>query len=260
MINLGEWRRCLKSNCFFLFIFFFQDMSILRWNPVYLQLVWDVSYGIRKHIYLANRSSNQQMSKALSQRRERSEGVKLHWPLSLHVVVVVVVCSAEARGWRERRITAVIFPTSGFGDSGVIWGYVLLKALTLSDQCSFQNDTPLLVALAVLRGELVDPAQFAVTVLAADVPHHVSAGEHHSVLHLTVLEVHHLIEEKSSACGSCEPCGDQLWSIRQDGVTVGTREQARSTNVVQKDASHFEIFLRWLDTVGLLVVVALLFF
>lgn len=199
MINLGEWRRCLKSNCFFLFIFFFQDMSILRWNPVYLQLVWDVSYGIRKHIYLANRSSNQQMSKALSQRRERSEGVKLHWPLSLHVVVVVVVCSAEARGWRERRITAVIFPTSGFGDSGVIWGYVLLKALTLSDQCSFQNDTPLLVALAVLRGELVDPAQFAVTVLAADVPHHVSAGEHHSVLHLTVLEVHHLNTSRTHA-------------------------------------------------------------
>lgn len=87
---------------------------------------------------------------------------------------------------------------------------MLLKALTLSDQCPLQDDPPLLVALAVFGGKLVDPAQFAVAVLAADVPHHVSAREHDSILHLTVLEVYYLVEEESSACGSSEPRGDQL--------------------------------------------------
>lgn len=48
----------------------------------------------------------------------------------------------------------------------------------------------------------------------------------------------YLIEEKSSACGSSESRGDQFRSVGQDGVTVGTRKETRSTNVVQKDASH----------------------
>lgn len=69
---------------------------------------------------------------------------------------------------------------------------MLLKALALPNQRPLQDDTSLLVPLTVLGSKLVDPAQLAVAVLAADVPHHVSAGKHHSVLHLAVLEVHHL--------------------------------------------------------------------
>lgn len=83
---------------------------------------------------------------------------------------------------------------------------MLLKALTLPDQCPLQDDTSLLVPLTVLSGKLVDPTQLAVAVLATDIPHHVSPGEHHSVLHLAILEVHHLVEEESSACGSSETC------------------------------------------------------
>lgn len=115
---------------------------------------------------------------------------------------------------------------------------MLFKALTLSDQCPLQDDTSFLVPLTVLSGKLVDPTQLAVAVLAADVPHHVPAGEHHSVLHLAILQVHHLIEEERSACGSCESCGDELRAISQDGVTVGTGEEACSANVVQEDTSH----------------------
>lgn len=64
---------------------------------------------------------------------------------------------------------------------------MLFKALTLSDQCPLQDDTALLVPLAVLSSKLIDPAELTVAVLAADVSHHVPASEHHSVLHLTVL-------------------------------------------------------------------------
>lgn len=126
-------------------------------------------------------------------------------------VCSLVVCSAEARGggdYSQRR--ELEGKESKMADSGVIGGYVLLKALGLPDQRSLQNHASLFVSLTVLSGELVDPAQFAVTVLTADISHHVSAGEHDSVLHLAVLQVHHLVEEESSACGSCESCGYQL--------------------------------------------------
>ena len=99
----------------------------------------------------------------------------------------------------------------------------------------------LLVPLTVLGRKLVDPAQLAVAVLAADVPHHVPAGERHSVLDLTVLQVHHLIEEERSACGSCETRGDELRAISQDGVAVGAGEEACSANVVQEDTPHCQI-------------------
>lgn len=115
---------------------------------------------------------------------------------------------------------------------------MLFKALTLPNQCPLQDDTSLFIPLTILGSKLIDPTQFAVAVLAADVPHHVSAGKHHSVLDLAVLEVHHLIEEESSACGSSESCGDELRAISQDSVTVGTREEASSANVVQEDTPH----------------------
>ena len=40
--------------------------------------------------------------------------------------------------------------------------------------------------LLFLHGELVDPAEFGVAVLAGDVPHHVTTGEHLALLDLTV--------------------------------------------------------------------------
>lgn len=129
---------------------------------------------------------------------------------------------------------------------------MLLKALALPDQRSLQNHTSLFVPLAVLGGKLIDPAQFAVTVLTADVSDHVPAGEHDSVLHLAVLQVHHLVEQKSSACGSCESGGDQLRSISQDCVTVGTRKEPCSTNVVQEDTSHLQISLETLFRAALM--------
>lgn len=69
---------------------------------------------------------------------------------------------------------------------------MLLEAFALPDQGSLQDDTALLVALAVFSGKLIDPAQFAVAVLAAHVPDHVAAGEHDPVLNFTVLQVYHL--------------------------------------------------------------------
>lgn len=121
--------------------------------------------------------------------------------------------------------------------SGVVRGN-MLEAFALPHQRPLQDHTALLVALTFLRGELVHPAQFAVAVLAANVPHHVSSCQHDSVLHLAVLQIHNLVEEKSSAGGSSEACGDELSSVGQNGVTVGTREEASSTNVIQEDPPH----------------------
>lgn len=69
---------------------------------------------------------------------------------------------------------------------------MLFEAFALPHQGPLEDHSALLVALAVLGRKLIDPAQLTVAVLAADVSHHVSAGEHHPVLHLAVLEVHHL--------------------------------------------------------------------
>lgn len=76
-------------------------------------------------------------------------------------------------------------------NSGVFRGNVL-EAFALPHQCPLQDDTAFLVALALLCGKLIHPAQFAVAVLAADVPHHVSSREHDSVLDFTLLQIHNL--------------------------------------------------------------------
>lgn len=69
---------------------------------------------------------------------------------------------------------------------------MLLKTLALPDQRPLQDDASLFVSLTVLSSKFVDPSQFAVAVLAANVSYHVPSGEHHSILHLAILEVHHL--------------------------------------------------------------------
>lgn len=122
-------------------------------------------------------------------------------------------------------------------NSGVVRGNVL-EAFTLPHQRPLQDDPTLLIALAFLGGKLVHPAQLAIAVLAADIPHHVSSCQHDSVLHLTVLQIHNLVEEEGSAGGSSEACGDELSSVGQNGVTVGTGKEASPTNVIQEDSSH----------------------
>lgn len=78
--------------------------------------------------------------------------------------------------------------------SGVVGGDVLLKAFALSHQRSLQDDTALLVALAVFGGKLIDPTQFAVAVLAAHISNHVAASEHDPVLNFAVLQIYHLFQ------------------------------------------------------------------
>lgn len=114
----------------------------------------------------------------------------------------------------------------------------MLKALALPHQRSLQDDTALFVALALLCGKLVHPAQFAIAILAADIAHHVSPSKHDPVLHLAVLQIHHLVEEEGSASGPCEACGDEFSSICQNSVTICTGEQASPPNVIQEDTPH----------------------
>lgn len=76
---------------------------------------------------------------------------------------------------------------------------MLLKTLTFPDQRPLQDDSPLFVPLTVLSSKFVDPSQFAVAVLAANVSYHVPSGEHHSVLHLAILEVHHLENRQANS-------------------------------------------------------------
>ena len=62
---------------------------------------------------------------------------------------------------------------------------MLVYAVALLYEGALQNDAALLVALVVLGGELVHPAQLGVAVLTVDVPDHVPPSEHDPVHHLT---------------------------------------------------------------------------
>lgn len=130
-------------------------------------------------------------------------------------------------------------------NSGVVGG-IAFEAFTLPHQRPLQNDAALLVALAFLVGELVHPAQLAVAVLAADVPHHVSSCQHDAVLHLAVLQIHNLVEQESSSGGPSEARGDEFSSVGQNGVTVCTSEEASPANVIQEDPPHFVYLQRQL--------------
>jgi len=117
-------------------------------------------------------------------------------------------------------------------------------AIALGDQSPFEDDPSLLVPLVILGGKLVDPAQLGVAILARHVADHVAAGEHHSVLHLTVVQVDHFIEQKGPAGRSREAGTDQLRPIRQDRVATGAREQSRPSNVIEENATHRVWFVK----------------
>ena len=48
----------------------------------------------------------------------------------------------------------------------------------------------------------------------------------------------YLVEEEGPAGGPGEAGRDELGAVGEDGVTVGTGEETRASNVVQKDPPH----------------------
>lgn len=104
--------------------------------------------------------------------------------------------------------------------SVLIVGDVFIEAFRLSDQSSFEDDPPFLVPLVLLGGELVNPAEFGITVFTGYIPDHVASGEHHPVLHFAVVEVDHSVEEECSASGSCEPRRNEFRSVGERCVTA----------------------------------------
>lgn len=81
--------------------------------------------------------------------------------------------------------------------------YMFLKALWLSNKCSFQNYTTFFVTLVLLIGKLVDPAKLLVAVLAHHVPDHMSPCQHDPVLYLAILQVYNFVEKESTTCSTC---------------------------------------------------------
>lgn len=115
---------------------------------------------------------------------------------------------------------------------------MLLKALALAHQGPLQDHAAFFVTLAVFRGELIDPAQFAIAVFAAHVSNHVAASEHDPVLHFTVLQINYLIKKKGSSSGPGKPSGDELRAVGKDCIAVCTRKQASTTNVIKENSPH----------------------
>lgn len=116
--------------------------------------------------------------------------------------------------------------------------HVLLDAVALRDQGPLEDDAALLVALTLLCGKLVDPAQLGVAVLAGHIAYHVPARQHHSVLHLTVVEVDHFVEQERPPRGAREPGADELIAIGQHGVAAGAGKQPCAANVLQEYTAH----------------------
>jgi len=110
-------------------------------------------------------------------------------------------------------------------------------------QGAFEDDAALFVALVLLGGKLVDPAELDVALFARHVAHHVAARQHHAVLHLAVAEIDDPVEEEGSSSGSSEARANEFVAVGEDRVTIGAREEAQTANVFQKDAPHGRAFL-----------------
>ena len=70
-------------------------------------------------------------------------------------------------------------------------GRRLIHSIAFGNQSSFEYNFALFVALVLFGGELIDPTEFGVAVLAGDVAHHMASGQHHSVLHFTINRLSH---------------------------------------------------------------------
>ena len=131
---------------------------------------------------------------------------------------------------------------------------MFFNAITLLNKCPLQDDPALLVPehhhdhhhaqhddhspLVILCCKLIHPAQLGITVLAEDIPDHVAPSQHHPVHHLAVVQVDHLAEQEGSASCSCEPGGDELPPVGQDGVAGGAGEESGAPNMLYEDATH----------------------
>ena len=115
-----------------------------------------------------------------------------------------------------------------------------LKSIAFDDQRSLQDDPSFFVSLIVLCGKLIHPTQLLLAVLAENIPHHVSAGDHHTVLYLTVREVDYFIEEIRPPRWAGESCGYELWTVCEIGVAMSTGEQSAATHVIQEFPTHYQ--------------------
>jgi len=122
--------------------------------------------------------------------------------------------------------------------NGSVVGDVLFHAIALGNQSPLENDFSLFVSLVLFGGELVNPAQLRVAVLAGDISHHMPARQHDPVLHFTVVQVNHSVEEEGASGGARESRANQLVSVRQHCVTGGAREQTHPSHVLQKYTTH----------------------
>lgn len=150
-------------------------------------------------------------------------------------------CEWQAVGSHFQPRLATVAPPQQAGQhrSGSV-AHVLLDAIALSDKSPLEDDSSFLVPLALLSGKLVHPAELGVAVLAGYIAYHVPASQHHSVLHLAIIEVDHFVEEERPSRGASESCTDELTAICQNGVAARAREQSRTSNVIEEDATHVD--------------------
>ena len=85
-----------------------------------------------------------------------------------------------------------------FFDASIVGLLVLADTFCLTYERPFQNHFAFLVSLTFFQSELVHPAEFVVALLAGNVAHDVSSGQHDAVLFLTVVVVEEENNEKEN--------------------------------------------------------------
>lgn len=114
--------------------------------------------------------------------------------------------SGSGLPWRLATLTTGHHPAGSWrhlcSRNSAVTANVFLESLAFRDESTFQNDTPFLVSLVLLGGELIDPPELGVTVFARNISDHVAPCQHDTILHFTVVEVHDSVEQESSSSGS----------------------------------------------------------
>ena len=115
---------------------------------------------------------------------------------------------------------------------------VVVEALALRHEGPLQDHLALFISLVLLGRVLIHPAELRLAVLTRHIPHHVTSGQHHAVLHVAEVQVDDAVEQKRSARRAREPGRDQLVTVRKRDVAARAREQTRTAEVVQEDTPH----------------------